>query len=124
MAQDDWRRLLDRYLYDIAVALQPVIDDISMKLKPNLAACEYAEIDSIPNKMKKVEMLVNSVRSRDLATFNKFCEIVEGCGHKKLAQKLQGVELYIQVIHTCAWYIHVYSKFSVIPPLCTFSFSN
>ena len=97
MAEQDsnWRNLLDRYLYDIAVALQPVIDDISMKLKPDLAACEYAEIDSVPNKMKKVEKLVNSIRSRDLATFNKFCEILEGCGHKKLAQKLQGVELYL-----------------------------
>ena len=93
MAQDDWRILLDRYLYEIAVALQPVIDDIAMKLKSNLAACEYAEIDSVPNKMKKVEKLVNSVRSRDLATFNKFCEIVEHCGHKILAQKLQGIEL-------------------------------
>ena len=103
MAEDDWRNRLDRYLYDIAVALQPVIDDISMKLKSNLAACEYAEIDSVPNKMKKVEKVVNSVRSRDMATFNKFCEIVEGCGHQKLAQKLRGVELYIQVIRACAY---------------------
>jgi len=89
--QHDWRNMLDRCLYDIAVALQPVIDDVSMKLKSDLAACEYAEIDSVPNKMKKAEKLVNSVRSRDLATFNKFCKVLEGCGHKSLAQKLQGV---------------------------------
>lgn len=95
MEQEDWRNLLDRHLYDIAVALQPVIDDICMKLRSDLAACEYAEIDSVPNKMKKVEKLVNSIRSRDLATFNKFCEILEGCGHKNLAQKLQGKELYL-----------------------------
>lgn len=92
MAQDDWRSRLDRYLYDTAVALQPVIDDISMQMKSNLASCEYAEIDSVPNKMKKAEKLVNSIRSRDMSTFNKFCEIIEGCGHRKLAQKLQGVE--------------------------------
>ena len=89
---DDWRKLLDRDLHEIACALQPVIDDISMKMKSNLAACEYAEIGSVPNKMKKVEKLVMSIRSRDLATFNRFCEVVEGCGHKNLAQKLQGIE--------------------------------
>ena len=93
MAVEDWRTLLDRYLYDMAIALQPVVDDILMKLKSHLAACEYAEIDSVNNKMKKVEKVVNSVRSRDAPTFNRFCEILEGCGHKNLAEKLRGVEL-------------------------------
>jgi len=92
----DWRSLLDRYLYDISVALQNSIDDISMQLKEDFAACEYAEIDSIPNKMRKVEKVVISVRSRDLETFNKFCDALEKTGHKALAIKLRGTVVYLQ----------------------------
>ena len=100
MAVEDWRSLLDRYLYDLAVALQPVVDDILMKLKSNLATCEYAEIDCVTNKMKKVEKLVNSVRSRDVATFNRFCEILEGCGYKRLTEKIRGGEInYISCVY-------------------------
>lgn len=94
----DWRNLLDRYLYEISVALQSSIDDISMQLKEDFAACEYAEIDSVPNKMKKVEKVVISVRSRDLETFNKFCDALEKTGHKALAIKLRGA-VVIYLLH-------------------------
>jgi len=87
---EDWRNLLDRYLYDLSVSLQNSIDDIVMQLKEDFAACEYAEIDSVSNKMKKVEKVVISVRSRELETFNKFCDALENTGHQRLAIKLRG----------------------------------
>lgn len=90
MAQTDWRDLLDQNLYDMAIELQPVIDGVCMQLKSCLSDYEYAEIDSTPNKMKKVERLVDSVRCRDLAVFNNFCDALESCGHHDIVRKLRG----------------------------------
>ena len=91
MTQTDWRDLLDQNLYDMAIELAPVIDGVCIQLKSRLSDYEYAEIDSIPNKMKKVEKLVDSVRSRDLVVFNNFCDALEACGHHNLARKLRGI---------------------------------
>ena len=98
MAQGNWRVLLDEHLYDMAIELQPIIDDVCMKLRSSVTAYEYANFVSEANGMKKVEKLVDSVKSRDLAVFNKFCEALEDCGHSDLARKLRGSHYIVLIV--------------------------
>ena len=74
----------------MAIELQPIIDDVCMKLRSSVTDYEYANFVSEASRMKKVEKLVDSVKSRDLAVFNEFCEALEDCRRNDLARKLRG----------------------------------
>ena len=79
---------LDKYAYDITQQLVPVIDGLVLKLKQVITEVEYSNISSTSNPMKKVELLMKSIRAR-LLTFDAFCNALEELKHDNLAQSLR-----------------------------------
>ena len=93
MDQQEKRRIisaLDKYNFDMTNRLSPVIDGLVSKLKPDITDLEYSNITSTGNPIKKIELLVTSIRTRP-HTFVAFCNALEEFKHDDLAKSLRGM---------------------------------
>ena len=92
---------LDQHGYDITLQLSPVIDGLVLKLKKDISEVEYNNITSENNSMKKVQLLLESIRTRP-HIFGVFCNALKELKHNDLATTLLCMfHTYVFVINYC-----------------------
>ena len=92
-------RTLDHHAFDITQQLAPVVDGLVLKLKQDITELEYNNMSCTSNPMKKVELLLASIRTRP-HTFDVFCNALEELKHEDLAKSLRCM------FHTCSFVIN------------------
>ena len=80
---------LDQYAYNMTEKLTEVIYGLVLKLKPHMTPFEYQTITSETNLVKKIELLIASIRTRPLETFDALCNALEEMKHGDLASDLR-----------------------------------
>ena len=87
MESKPWKEALNKHLVEFTDRLPSVIDDIIRRMRCHISNEEYEEMKCV-NRIKRVEALIDSIRTRTIEQFNDFCQALVDVKQNDLAEKL------------------------------------